>query len=371
MSDSFSGRPVPVFVENNLDGTVPCSRISEFVLDLPRLLFSHLEECAGPLLPSHQRVALVLEQVRVEEHVREVASHTGRPQLSRRAGARALVAKAVLNIPTRKDLVERLRIDLRLRRICGFLGPVPSESTFCRFFAVLAQSGCLDVALESAVKTHLRDEVFHHVSHDSTAIPGRERTPKPKKVKDKRQRSSPTPHEIQETLSWQECLASIPKKCDNSAKNGSSGHLVFWRGYKAHASVGDGGIPLAFFTSSASMHDSMAAIPLIKMVSERVGTVFYNLLDKAYQGPVILRVSESLEQVTIVPPKQTKKDVLPKQLTADRAKRFENRTTVERFNSDLKENHGGNFVFVRGHTKVHAHLMCGVLVIFGLRVIQP
>lgn len=324
----------------------------------------------GPLLSSHQRVALVLEQIVIEEHIQDAPSWTGRPRLSRKAGVRALIAKAVLNIPTRKELVERLRIDLRLRRICGFTGPTPSESTFCRLFAELAASGRLDLALESAVKTRLGDEVFHHVSHDSTAIPGRERTPKPAKFKAKRQRSSPSPHEIQESLSWQECLRGLPKQCDNSAKNGPQGHLVFWRGYKAHASVGDGGIPLAFFTSSASMHDSMGAIPLLKMVSERVGTVFYNLLDKAYQGPAILRVSEGLGQVTIVPPKQTKKDVLPKQLTADRAKRFENRTTVERFNSDLKENHGGNFVFVRGHAKVHAHLMCGVLAIFGLRVMK-
>jgi len=54
----------------------------------------------------------------------------------------------------------------------------------------------------------------------------------------------------------------------------------------------------------------------------------------------------------------------------DRAKRFENRTAVERFASDLKENHGGHFIFVRGGRKVHTHLMFGVLSIFALRILQ-
>ena len=53
----------------------------------------------------------------------------------------------------------------------------------------------------------------------------------------------------------------------------------------------------------------------------------------------------------------------------DRARRYNNRTTAERFNSDLKDNHGGSMVRVRGNKKVHAHLMFGVLVIFAKGVI--
>lgn len=331
-------------------------------------------------MPSHQRVAMVLEVVRIEEGVREVPASTGRPPLSRKAGARALLAKAILNIPTRKELAERLRVDARLRRICGFLGPAPSESTFCRLFADLAQSGVWDRSLERAVKSHLGEETFHHVSHDSTAVPGRERTPKKAKVpkpkgpgrggrRVKGAVAPPTPQQVQEGLTWRECLKEISTSCDYGVKIGPKGYPIHWRGYKGHASVGDGGIPLAFFTSSASTSDTLGAIPLMRMVSERVGCVFYNLLDKAYQGETIRRVSQSLGQVTIVPPKKTKKDEPAMELTPDRKKRFENRTGVERFYSDLKENHGGNFVFVRGHAKVHAHLMSGVLAIFGLRVL--
>jgi hypothetical protein len=367
-------------VENNCVGIDPEFRISQFVLNLPRSLFAHLEEGVGVLLPSHQRVAMVLEVVRIEESVRESPASTGRPPVSRKAVARALLAKAVLNIPTRKDLAERLRVDARLRRICGFLGAPPSESTLCRLFADLAGSGLWDEGLERAVRSHVGEETFHHVSHDSTAILGRERTPrKPTLPKPKgpgrggrRVKGAvapPTLQQVQEGLTWRECLARISKSCDYGVKIGPKGYPLHWRGYKGHASVGDGGIPLAFFTSSASTSDTLGAIPLMKMVAERVGGVFYNLLDKAYQGEAIRRVSEVLGQVTIVPPKKTKRNEPAASLTPDRTKRFENRTCVERFYSDLKENHGGNVVFVRGHAKVHAHLMSGVLAIFGLRVL--
>ncbi len=348
---------------------------------MPRSLFPYLEEVAGPLLPSHQRVALVLEAIRIEEHVGEPSGVLGRPPVSRRACARALVAKAVLNIPTRQDLCERLKLDARLRRICGFTASAPSESTLCRSFAELCEEGILDGVLEASVKAHLSEEVFHHVSHDSTAVPARERTPrKPKKEKVKGpgrggrrvkgQKAPPTPLEAQEVLSLKDCLAQIPRACDYGVKIGPKGYPLHWRGYKAHASVGDGGIPLALFTSSASMSDKMGAIPLMRMVAPRIGCVFYNLFDKAYVGAAVQRVAASLGQVAIVPPTKTKPSEPAMELTPDRAKRFAQRTSVERFFSDLKENHGGSFIFVRGQAKVHTHLMCGVLAIFGLRVLR-
>jgi hypothetical protein len=43
------------------------------------------------------------------------------------------------------------------------------------------------------------------------------------------------------------------------------------------------------------------------------------------------------------------------------ARRDDERTAVERANSRLKEAFGARFVRVRGHLKVHAHLMFGVL----------
>lgn len=345
---------------------------------MPRSLFGFLEEETGPLLKSHQRVAMVLEVIRVEEFIREESVGLGRPREPRRPLARAFVAKAVLNIPTTKDLADRLRTDFRLRRVCGFWGRIPSEATFSRAFAEFSASGVLDEVLEAGVRTYLGDEIFHHVSHDATAIHGRERAvrkpkPEPKPPKKRRPKGTPLPPtvlELQEGRSWQKSLSEFPVQCNFCVKIGSMGYPEYWRGYKAHASVGDGGIPLAFFTTSASMSDVHAAIPLMKAVSERVGQVFYNLFDRGYPGEAVVRAARALDQVAIVAPKRTRKDQPAPQLTPDRAKRFENRTTVERFASDLKDNHGGNAVFVRGGRKVHTHLMFGVLSIFGLRILQ-
>jgi hypothetical protein len=66
--------------------------------------------------------------------------------------------------------VDRLRVDSRLRLVCGFLGRVPRESTFSRGFAEFAASGVLDEVLEAGVRTYLGDEIIHHVSHAAAAI---------------------------------------------------------------------------------------------------------------------------------------------------------------------------------------------------------
>lgn len=377
----MEGRRVRIFVKIESNATDPEMRISPFWSDMSRSLFGPLEEVTGPLLDSHQRVALVLEIVRVEEHVSACGGWLGRPSYSRKPLARAFVAKAVLNIPTTKDLVDRLKVDVRLRRICGFEGRIPSRSTFSRAFEELVRAGCLDKVHAAAVKIHLGQDVIHHASHDSSAIPGRERTPaKPKAApkekpgrggrRIKGQRPPSTVQELQENRSWQDSLAELPTDCDYGVKIGPKGYPIHWRGYKAHVSTGDGGVPLAFFTTSASLHDSQAAIPLMKMVTERVGQVFYNLFDRAYQGEPIVRTAESLGQVAIVAPKRTKKDQLEPQMDPARSKRFKNRTAVERLFSDLKENHGGTFIFVRGCPKVHTHLMFGVLSIFGLQILR-
>ena len=58
-----------------------------------------------------------------------------------RAGA-GLSGEAVLDVPTTRGLVERLRTEGLLRRLCGWetAGGVPSEATFSRAFAEFAAS---------------------------------------------------------------------------------------------------------------------------------------------------------------------------------------------------------------------------------------
>lgn len=63
-------------------------------------------------------------------------SVTGRPAKDRAALAIAFLAKAILNLPTTRDLMSRLRVDDALRRVCGWPSAkaVPHESKFSRAF---------------------------------------------------------------------------------------------------------------------------------------------------------------------------------------------------------------------------------------------
>ena len=61
----------------------------------------------------------------------------GRPQEDRRALARGFIAKAVWDLPTTRHLIDRLKVDPPLRRLCGWsrCTEIPSEATFSRAFA--------------------------------------------------------------------------------------------------------------------------------------------------------------------------------------------------------------------------------------------
>ena len=47
---------------------------------------------------------------------------------------------------------------------------------------------------------------------------------------------------------------------DVGVKRGARGYQASWSGYKLHIDAADGGIPLSCILTSASLHDSQAAI---------------------------------------------------------------------------------------------------------------
>ena len=55
----------------------------------------------------------------------------------------------------------------------------------------------------------------------------------------------------------------------------------WWRGWKSHIVWADGAVPLIAVTTSASLSDSQAAIPIIKAVTERTN-IAYALMDRGY-----------------------------------------------------------------------------------------
>ena len=70
-----------------------------------RELFPWLEEALGPLGERYQRLVRVLELVRVEELLPYRRGWRGRPLEDRAALALAFLAKAVLDIATRRGMV--------------------------------------------------------------------------------------------------------------------------------------------------------------------------------------------------------------------------------------------------------------------------
>src|SRR5208337_816584 len=99
-------------------------------------LFPWLQEELGPLTDGHKQLITVLDVARLEAFIQMWPGLPGRPLADRHALARAFVAKAVLGLPQTNMLIERLKVDKALRRLCGWerVGQVPSEATFSRAF---------------------------------------------------------------------------------------------------------------------------------------------------------------------------------------------------------------------------------------------
>lgn len=103
---------------------------------------------------------------------REPPGGCGRPPKDRLAVARAFFAKAILNLPTTTILLDRLRLDVRLRPICGWerRGQVTSEAMFSQAFAEFATSGWPDAAHAALIETGYRDGPVVHIARYTTEI---------------------------------------------------------------------------------------------------------------------------------------------------------------------------------------------------------
>ena len=309
----------------------------------------------------------------------------GRPRKSRQAIFNAFIAKAVFNIPTTRDLIERLGYDKTMRRLCGWYNPgdVPCESTFSRAFGEFAESSVPAVAHEEIIRRFLGDEVVLHVSRDSTSIEARE-TPVPKTQRSRQKRGRGRPSkgsepskqakriERQGSMNLGEMLRDLPDKCDVGAKKDSKGYKRTWTGWKLHIDSGDFGIPLSCILTSASVHDSQVAIPLGTMTAQRVVSL-YDLMDSAYDVEAIRNHSRLLGHVPIIDQNPRRDSALKAELRDEaraqgvagiidaRRQRFRQRSTVERTNGRLKDEFGGRHLRVRGHAKAFCHLMFGIV----------
>lgn len=349
-------------------------------------LFPHLNQCLKtPLTVQEERLVSILEIVQVERHVpKNVPRYRwpGRTPLDRQGLARAFVAKAIYRHPTTSDLIRALNSAENLRRICGFVtsGSIPSEATFSRAFAQFAANGLGHRVHDALVEQYLSEELVGHISRDSTAIGGREKPAKKKAKEPKkpRKRGRPAKGEQREPVvekrldrqiqqSAEEAIQELPVICDRGTKKNAKGYKTSWNGYKLHLDTNDVGLPISALVTSASLHDSQVAIPLIKMTSRKV-TYLYDLMDAAYDAKRIEQTSRELGHIPITDRNGRGQKVTP--MAPHEAERYKIRSGAERANSRLKEDFGANNVMVKGHSKVTLHLMFGVIALFADQLLR-
>jgi hypothetical protein len=357
------------------------SKISHVWRHIQTTLFPFLEEELDPLSAKEQKLAAILELIRIEDFIPARWWNLGRPPKNRVCLAKAFVAKMVYNCSTTRELIDRLAASPNLRRLCGWdrVPSIPSESTFSRSFEEFSSLGLPARAHEALLKEYESERLVGHISRDATDIAAREK-PAPKAKKEtapKRRRGrpkkgedrpgkEPTRLEKQLAMSLDEMLDDLPKVCDwgTKKKNGKTYH---WKGYKLHVDWADGEIPLSAVLTSASTNDSQAAIPLATMSAERV-TNLYDLMDAAYDAEQIKAHSISLGHIPIIDHNPRGGEKLS--MAPATKRRYDERSTAERGYSLFKEDFGGRNVRVRGHAKVMTHVMFGILALTAERLLN-
>jgi hypothetical protein len=361
-------------------------------------LLPELKQEFGGFSPRLEKLIHILEWVRIEEFISGAPfGSVGRPQSERAWLANAFVAKAMLNMNTTSDLIERLMMDRALRRICGFPlhKRLPSESTFSRAFNEFTQSQLAQRVHETLIESALGDRLIGHLSRDGTAIPARERPRRadcrsgdtqqptgpqsdlivdagsvevaeaipPRRRRRRRGKADAgavqgSPIQRQRTQTLAQMIEEIPTHCDRGTKSNAQGYRTSWNGYKLHMDTADCGVPVSALLSSASMHDSRAAIPLSLISKERV-TSLYDVMDAAYCSLDLHEHCRELNHVPLIDhnPRGGEKEHFD---PAD-AVRYRERSVAERSNARLKDEFGGRHLTVKGGDKAMSHLMFGVL----------
>jgi hypothetical protein len=348
-------------------------------------LFPSLEQELDPLSDKEREFIQVVSLLDLPNHMGQFRWRGfGRKKKSRTNMAKAFVAKAVYKFETTEILIEYLNKCKNIRRLCGweFASEVPSNATFSRAFTEFAAHNLPQKIHEAVVIKHCGPKLAGHISRDATAIEAREKPvkaltpespPKPKRNRGRPRKDevvAPKPPkrvELQVKRSLKDNLKDLPCYCNVGTKKNSKGYKETWIGYKLHLDCIDGDIPISAILSSASLHDSQAAIPLAQMSSKRIVNL-YDLMDAAYDSPEIHSFSQSLGHVPIIDnnPRRGKKILMDPATKT----RFAQRSSAERVNSNLKDNYGGRDIRVKGASKVMAHLMFGIVSITAMQIFR-
>jgi len=343
-------------------------------------LLPELEEELGELTARQMEFVRAVELINPLEFIDKYDwVGVGRKPLDRVCLIKAFIAKPIFKLTQTVTLIDSLNSSPVLRRLCGWesRNGIPSESTFSRVFSVFAETELPQRIHDSMVSKNLGDKLFGHRSTDATSVKGREKScrkntqkPKAKKKrgrprKGEEQNKEPRRLELQVTRTLDENLDDLPKGCDWGCKKDSKGKKLSWRGYKLHIDCVDGDIPVSAIVTSASVHDSQVAIPLAQMSESRI-TNLYDLMDAAYDAPEIHDFSKDRNRVPIIdnnPRRGQKKEMDPAKKI-----RYKERSSVERVNSELKDNYALETIRVKGQVKVACHIMFTVIALTAKKI---
>ena len=220
--------------------------LSDYWYAFQQELFPRLERAS---MGERYELFVRLELVRVEALLPYFRGQVGRPEEDRAALARAFIAKAVFDVPTTRGLIERLEVDGRLCRLCGWSGAgrLPSEATFSRAFSEFAESGLASRLHETLIARTMDGHLVEHISRDATAIRSRSAAqagaaPQGRGAGEGPSRLERQPMSLPQMLGCRGPAMSAPRN--------AKGHTTSWIGYKLHVDTADGGIPGSCIMSS-------------------------------------------------------------------------------------------------------------------------
>ena len=216
--------------------------------------------------------------------------------------------------------------DCFLRRICGFTRyrTLPSEATFSLAFDEFAAGSLGQRVHETLIPEHLGDQLIGHLSRDGTAIEARERPAgKGKGAEEGATKAQPPP------------VGDRREPCRDAEHAGTTG-----AGEKA-------GPPAAWRSASGGEGLADRAPARAKLGANAPGDSRRARTARASGTPPLIdhnpRRGEKIE------------------FSPAEAIRYNERSAAERSNARLRDESGGRHIRAKGHIKVMAHLIFGLL----------
>jgi hypothetical protein len=346
-------------------------------------IFPGLKHYFGYLINKHEMLLQILDLIDLNAIYPSCYwnANFGRPPEHRHRFVIAFLAKSLWNIAQTNTLIEYLKTDRVLRTICGFDERnqlLPSESTFSRSFKEISDSKVGEKLLEYIIIVHCSETLQEHVSIDGSAIAVAEKAHPAKKIwvktksgKKKRvvENKNKNSAKIQLTQDTATIINNLSKVCDYGTKKDSKGYKYTWKGYKLHVAVNDYNIPVAAIVTSASVNDTLVAIPLIRNVEDRIDNLYY-LMDAGYDATAIRAEITNHGKVGLIDFNHRGNKADNRAFMTHEKERYGNRSFSESLFSHLKMQHLPSYILYRGIEKVQTVLHFALSIIATLQIIK-